>query len=231
MCGIIGYIGDRTAMPILIKGLNRLEYRGYDSSGVAIMNDSIEVHKTIGRIQDLESILPTHNNGTMGIAHTRWATHGGVTNNNAHPHLSMDKDIAIVHNGIIENSSSIRNVLESKGIIFHSDTDTEVIVHLISMARKEGLNPLDSVRSALQVLRGTWGLCVMFDDSDEIICARNGSPLVIGLGESEMFISSDPHPLGEHTQKVLHPVCSFPSFSPATKPSSLHSIKRSRNND
>ena len=204
MCGIIGYIGDKTAMPILIKGLNRLEYRGYDSSGVAIMNDSIEVHKTIGRIQDLESILPDQINGTIGIAHTRWATHGGVTNNNAHPHLSMDKDVAIVHNGIIENSSSIRNILESKGIIFNSETDTEVIVHLISLARKEGLNALDSVRSALRVLRGTWGLCVMFDDSNEIICARNGSPLVIGLGESEMFISSDPHPLGEHTQQVVY---------------------------
>ncbi|MED5375289.1 MAG: glutamine--fructose-6-phosphate transaminase (isomerizing), partial [Candidatus Thermoplasmatota archaeon] len=204
MCGIIGYIGDRNAMPILIKGLNRLEYRGYDSSGIAVKNDSIQVHKTIGRIQDLESILPDQIDGTIGIAHTRWATHGGVTNNNAHPHLSMDKDIAIVHNGLIENSSAIRKILENNGIIFNSETDTEVIVHLISRARKEGLDPLDSVRSALQVLRGTWGLCVMFHDSNQIICARNGSPLVIGFGESEMFISSDPHPLGEHTQKVVY---------------------------
>ena len=169
MCGIIGYIGDRNAMPILIKGLNRLEYRGYDSSGIAVMNDSIQVHKTIGKIQDLESILPDQIDGTMGIAHTRWATHGGVTDNNAHPHLSMDKDIAIVHNGIIENSSAIRKILKNKGITFNSETDTEVIVHLISRARKEGLDPLDSVRSALQVLRGTWGLCVMFHDLNQII--------------------------------------------------------------
>ena len=124
MCGIIGYIGDRNAMPILLKGLNRLEYRGYDSSGIAVKNDSIQVHKTIGRIQDLESILPDQIDGTMGIAHTRWATHGGVTNNNAHPHLSMDKNIAIVHNGIIENSSAIRKILENNGIIFNSETYT-----------------------------------------------------------------------------------------------------------
>jgi len=204
MCGIIAYVGNRDAMPILVKGLNRLEYRGYDSSGIAILNGSIQVHKTIGRIQDLESILPKHIDGTMGIAHTRWATHGGVTENNAHPHLSMNKDIAIVHNGIIENASLIRNALENEGVIFNSETDTEVIVHLISRARSEGLSTLDSVRSALLPLRGTWGLCVMFQDSNEILCARNGSPLVVGLGDSEMFISSDPHPLGEHTQKVVY---------------------------
>jgi glucosamine--fructose-6-phosphate aminotransferase (isomerizing) len=204
MCGIIGYIGDKSALPILIKGLRRLEYRGYDSSGLAILNGSMDVYKTVGRIRDLESIIPDEINGSMGIAHTRWATHGGVTNENAHPHLSMDGEIAIVHNGIIENASLIRKALEKEGVIFNSETDTEVIVHLVSRARKEGLNPLDSVRSALKSLRGTWGLCVIFQNIDEIICARNGSPLVVGVGESEMFISSDPHPLGEHTQKVVY---------------------------
>jgi glucosamine--fructose-6-phosphate aminotransferase (isomerizing) len=204
MCGIIGYIGSKDAMPILVKGLNRLEYRGYDSSGLAILNGTIQVHKTIGRIRELESILPKKIEGNIGIAHTRWATHGGVTNENAHPHLSSDGTIAVVHNGIIENASIIRKGLEKEGIVFLSETDTEVIVHLVSRARENGSNSLDSVRSALRPLRGTWGLCVMFEDEKEIICARNGSPLVVGLGESEMFISSDPHPLGEHTQQVVY---------------------------
>ena len=203
MCGIIGYIGERPAMPILIDGLRRLEYRGYDSAGVAVMDDSITIHKTVGRISDLERVVPTVSPGTMGIAHTRWATHGGVTEANAHPHLSMDQSIAVVHNGIIENARNLRQRLIDTGIEFRSETDTEVIVHLISREIQAGRSPLEAVRRTLALLRGTWGIAVMIHGYDEVICARNGSPLVIGIGDGEMYISSDPHPLSSHTSRVI----------------------------
>jgi len=203
MCGIIGYIGEKPAMPILIDGLRRLEYRGYDSAGVAVMEDTISLHKTIGRIADLERVIPSSSSGTMGIAHTRWATHGGVTEANAHPHLSMDQSIAVVHNGIIENAGNLRKRLIQTGIEFRSETDTEVIVHLISREIEAGMDLLEAVRRTLMLLRGTWGIAVMIHGSDEIICARNGSPLVIGIGEGEMYISSDPHPLSPHTARVI----------------------------
>jgi len=203
MCGIIGYIGEKPAMPILIDGLRRLEYRGYDSAGVAVMDDSITLHKTVGRIADLERVVPTVSPGTMGIAHTRWATHGGVTEANAHPHMSMDQSIAVVHNGIIENARNLRQRLTETGIEFRSETDTEVIVHLISREIEAGRAPLEAVRRTLALLRGTWGIAVMIHGYDEVICARNGSPLVIGIGDGEMYISSDPHPLSSHTSRVI----------------------------
>ena len=203
MCGIIGYIGEKPAMPILIDGLRRLEYRGYDSAGVAVMDDSITLHKTVGRIADLEREVPTVSPGTMGIAHTRWATHGGVTEANAHPHMSMDQSIAVVHNGIIENARILRQRLTDTGIEFRSETDTEVIVHLISREIEAGRAPLEAVRRTLALLRGTWGIAVMIHGYDEVICARNGSPLVIGIGDGEMYISSDPHPLSSHTSRVI----------------------------
>ena len=203
MCGIIGYIGEKPAMPILINGLRRLEYRGYDSAGVAVMEDSISIHKTIGRIADLEDIIPSSSFGTMGIAHTRWATHGSVTQENAHPHLSMDESIAVVHNGIIENAGNLRKRLIETGIEFRSETDTEVIVHLISREVEAGMVLLEAVRRTLMLLRGTWGIAVMMHGSEEVICARNGSPLVIGIGDGEMYISSDPHPLSSHTSRVI----------------------------
>ncbi len=203
MCGIIGYIGEKPAMPILIDGLRRLEYRGYDSAGVAVMEDSISIHKTIGRIADLEDVIPSSSFGTMGIAHTRWATHGSVTQENAHPHLSMDESIAVVHNGIIENAGNLRKRLIETGIEFRSETDTEVIVHLISREIEAGMVLLEAVRRTLMLLRGTWGIAVMMNGTEEVICARNGSPLVIGIGEGEMYISSDPHPLSSHTSRVI----------------------------
>ncbi|MBT4060315.1 MAG: glutamine--fructose-6-phosphate transaminase (isomerizing) [Euryarchaeota archaeon] len=203
MCGIFGYIGDKQATNLLLDGLRRLEYRGYDSAGIAILNSNISSSKCIGRVANLESIVTSELNGTCGIAHTRWATHGGVTDANAHPHLSEDGTVAIIHNGIIENSRALRNWLTSEGVLLRSDTDSEVLAHLIHRARKDGLSPLDSVRRALRHTRGTWGLCAIFEDEEVIVCARNGSPLVVGVGDGESFVASDPHALTPHTQRVI----------------------------
>ena len=179
MCGIFGYIGFREAAPLLIDGLRRLEYRGYDSAGLAVHNGGLEVHKCIGRVDDLAAIVPSNMPGMTGVAHTRWATHGKVTDANAHPHTSEDGSVAIVHNGIIENSRALRNWLMAEGVLLHSDTDSEVIAHLIQRARADGLSPVDSVRRALKHTRGTWGLCAVFSDEDIIICASNGSTLAV----------------------------------------------------
>ncbi len=203
MCGIIGYIGDKQATPFLIDGLRRLEYRGYDSSGIAVKNGEITVHKRMGKVADLESKLPKKVEGTCGIAHTRWATHGGVTNANAHPHCSEDGKIALVHNGIIENARALRNRLEKEGTKLLSDTDSEALVHLIHREVSNGAKPLTAVRRTLKRARGTWGICVVFEDHDMIICARNGSPLVIGIGEGENWIASDTLPLQTLTQQVI----------------------------
>ena len=203
MCGIFGFIGGRAAAPLLVEGLRRLEYRGYDSSGIVVRNGNLQVHKKVGKVSELTKILPNHIAGNSGIAHTRWATHGSVTDANAHPHLNENESVAIVHNGIIDNARRLRNRLAAQGINLKSETDSEVLVHLISLGLDSGLEPLDAVRKTLSRITGTWGLCVLFKDHDLIICARNGSPLILGQGEGESFVSSDPHALSQHTQNFF----------------------------
>ena len=203
MCGIFGYLGPRQASPILLDGLRRLEYRGYDSTGIAVKNGSIRIHKKVGKVGDLESILPDEIPGTEGIAHTRWATHGGVTDANAHPHESAQRKVVIVHNGIIENTRQLRTSLTVQGIELQSDTDSEALAHIIERELTIDNNPENAVRRTLHQARGTWGLCALFLEHDVIVCARNGSPLIIGKGDGEMFVSSDPHALTPYTQRVV----------------------------
>jgi glucosamine--fructose-6-phosphate aminotransferase (isomerizing) len=204
MCGIFGYIGPSAAAPLLISGLRRLEYRGYDSAGIAVINGDLDIYKKVGMVKELENILPATVKGNIGIAHTRWATHGGVTDANSHPHASEDGKVALVHNGIIENANALRNQLRKRGIVLKSETDSEVLVHMINLEYQSGAAPLTAVRRTLRRARGTWGICVIFLEHEKIICARNGSPLVIGIGEKETFIASDPHALTSHTQKVIY---------------------------
>jgi len=206
MCGIVGYVGPRQPAPILVEGLKRLEYRGYDSSGIATMNGdgTIFVHKREGRIRNMEHQLPTElPHATIGIAHTRWATHGAPNDTNAHPHLSADGKIAVVHNGIIENHSSLRKMLSSEGISFVSDTDTEVIPNLISRFYEDDLET--AVKRALGLIEGTYGIVVFAaSEPDRIVVARNGSPIVLGVGENEMFVASDAPALIAHTKQVVY---------------------------
>ena len=202
MCGIFGYIGHRNASSLLVKGLLRLEYRGYDSSGVVVKNGQLQSYKDIGKISEMATSLPDIK-GSMGIAHTRWATHGGVTKENAHPHLSNDGKVAIVHNGILQNSDALRKRLKRAGVQLNSETDSEVFCHYIAMALEEGKAPLEALQSVLSMTRGTWGVCVLFQEYDYVLCARNGSPLIIGRGKDEMFISSDPHAIREHTDQLV----------------------------
>ena len=202
MCGIFGYIGHRNASSLLVKGLLRLEYRGYDSSGVVVKNGQLQSYKDIGKISEMATSLPDIK-GSMGIAHTRWATHGGVTKENAHPHLSNDGKVAIVHNGILQNSDALRKRLKRAGVQLNSETDSEVFCHYIAMALEEGKEPLEALQGVLSMTRGTWGVCVLFQDYDYVLCARNGSPLIIGRGKDEMFISSDPHAIREHTDQLV----------------------------
>lgn len=202
MCGIFGYVGHRNASPLLVKGLLRLEYRGYDSSGIVVKNGHLQSYKDIGKISDMASSLPNFK-GSMGIAHTRWATHGGVTKENAHPHLSNDGKVAIVHNGILQNSDLLRKRLTKLGIELNSETDSEVFSHFISIELNQGKEPLEALQNVLSLVRGTWGLCVLFMEHDFVLCARNGSPLIIGRGKNEMFISSDPHAIREHTDQLV----------------------------
>lgn len=202
MCGIFGYIGHRNASSLLVKGLLRLEYRGYDSSGVVVRNGQLQSYKDIGKISEMATSLPEIK-GSMGIAHTRWATHGGVTKENAHPHLSNDGKVAIVHNGILQNSDALRKRLKRAGVQLNSETDSEVFCHYIAMALEEGKEPLEALQSVLSMTRGTWGVCVLFQEYDYVLCARNGSPLIIGRGKDEMFISSDPHAIREHTDQLV----------------------------
>lgn len=204
MCGIFGYIGPHQAAPLLLEGLRRLEYRGYDSTGIAVKNGTINVHKKVGKVQDLRAVLPSSIPGTLGIAHTRWATHGGVTNENAHPHESAEGKVVIVHNGIIENARMLRTSLSVQGVALSSETDSEALAHIIERELSVDNNPEEAVRRALRQARGTWGICALFKDHDTIVCARNGSPLIIGQGVDEMFISSDPHALTAHTQQVIY---------------------------
>ena len=202
MCGIFGYIGNKNASELLINGLLRLEYRGYDSSGIVVKNGHLESYKDIGKVSEMASSLPRLE-GSIGIAHTRWATHGGVTKENAHPHLSNDGKVAIVHNGILQNSETLRKRLTQLGVQLNSETDSEIFCHFIARELEQGKEPLQALQSVLSMARGTWGLCVLFEDYDYVLCARNGSPLIIGRGNGEMFISSDPHAIREHTDQLV----------------------------
>ncbi len=207
MCGIVGYVGEKPLVPLLIEGLKRLEYRGYDSAGIAIVSDGkLRVEKQAGKISNLERrvdgvALP----GNVGIAHTRWATHGVPNDVNAHPHTDSKSRIALIHNGIIENFLAIKRELTKKGHTFRSETDTEVLVHLIEEFLTEGLKFEEAVRAALAQVQGTYGIAVVsHDHPDTIIAARRGSPLVIGIGEGEYFVASDATAMVEHTKNVTY---------------------------
>jgi glutamine---fructose-6-phosphate transaminase (isomerizing) len=204
MCGIIGYVGPKPAAPILVEGLKRLEYRGYDSAGISV-NDGgeLQIYKRTGKIADLREILPSAIPGTAGIGHTRWATHGGVTDTNAHPHTDGSGKLAIVHNGIIENFTSLREKLEEDGCTFVTETDTEVIAHLIASLYDGELEP--AVKQAVSLLKGTYGILAMHvDEPDVLVGARNGSPLVLGIGDDEMFLASDVMAVIAHTKQVIY---------------------------
>ncbi len=203
MCGIVGYVGAREAAPILLDGLRRLEYRGYDSAGIAqVENGDLQSICRVGRVAELERAVPSDLEGNTGIAHTRWATHGGVTEENAHPHLDTDGRIAVVHNGIIVNANFLRERLEEDGVFFRSETDSEVLPHLVRRYY-EG-DPVEAVRKALQQVQGTYGVVVSFaDHPGTLVAARHGSPLVVGLGDGENFVSSDPHALVKYTRRVV----------------------------
>ncbi|RYE24634.1 MAG: glutamine--fructose-6-phosphate transaminase (isomerizing) [Sphingobacteriales bacterium] len=207
MCGIVGYIGTKDAFPILIKGLKRLEYRGYDSAGVALLNGDLHIYKKAGKVSELEKVTdgqPTH--ATIGIGHTRWATHGEPNDRNAHPHLSQSKELALIHNGIIENYAPLKLELQKRGYTFHSDTDTEVLVNLIEEVKKQDkLSLEDAVRVALNEVIGAYAIVVIDKSNpDVLIAARKGSPLVIGIGENEFYIASDASPIIEYTPNVIY---------------------------
>ena len=209
MCGIVGYIGHKEAFPILIKGLRRLEYRGYDSAGVALINDdnSLNVYKSKGKVDNLVEYCNDKNvSGTVGIAHTRWATHGEPSSRNAHPHYSESKNLAIIHNGIIENYAELKDKLKAKGVKFVSDTDTEVLVQLIEYIKEhKHLDLLTAVQVALYQVIGAYAIAVLDKrDPDQIIAARKQSPLVVGIGEDEFFLGSDASPIVEYTDKVVY---------------------------
>lgn len=209
MCGIVGYLGKGNAFPVLIKGLKRLEYRGYDSAGVAIITDNgeLKVYKTKGKVSELESFVSGKDtSGSIGIAHTRWATHGEPNSTNAHPHISTSGDLAIIHNGIIENYSSLKDGLISKGIQFKSNTDTEVLVQLIEyVQKKKHLSLLTAVRIALRQVIGAYAIALIDKNNpNEIIAARKSSPLVVGIGKDEFFLGSDASPIIEYTDKVIY---------------------------
>ena len=205
MCGIVGYVGPRQASPILIDGLRRMEYRGYDSAGVAILNGGgIKVRKAAGKLSALVDKLRTETpTGTVGVGHTRWATHGAPTTPNAHPHLDQSGRIAVIHNGIIENAAVIRKALEKRGHVFKSETDTEVLAHLIG-AYYEG-NLEQAVAGALWDIEGAYGIAVISaDEPDTLVAARNGSPLLVGVGDGEFFVASDASAILEHTRSVVY---------------------------
>lgn len=209
MCGIVGYIGKRQAYPVLIKGLKRLEYRGYDSAGIALLNDDKElmVYKTKGKVSDLEAYVQEKDlSGTIGIAHTRWATHGEPNSVNAHPHVSTSNNLAIIHNGIIENYAVIKKQLVSAGVEFKSSTDTEVLIQLIDYVQTQRKTDLlTAVRIALKSVIGAYAIVVLDKrDPNQIIAARKSSPLVIGVGEDEFFVGSDASPIIEFTDKVMY---------------------------
>ena len=209
MCGIVGYLGKKEAYPILIKGLKRLEYRGYDSAGVALENASgdLNVYKAKGKVSDLEAFCADKNiSGCVGIAHTRWATHGEPSSVNAHPHYSESKNLAIIHNGIIENYADIKKNLIDKGVTFRSDTDTEVLVQLVEyIQNKKNLDLLTAVQVALHQVIGAYAIAILDKSNpNQIIAARKQSPLVVGIGDGEFFLGSDASPIIEYTDKVVY---------------------------
>jgi len=207
MCGIVAYVGGREAYPVILKGLKRLEYRGYDSAGVALLSDGLAVHKRKGRVAVLEEELTGRDlRSTIGIGHTRWATHGEPSDRNAHPHLSRSGRLAMVHNGIIENYAALRQELAGKGFAFRSDTDTEVLLHFIDDIRENNGCPLEeALRIALRRVVGAYVIVILdADRPDTLVAARKGSPLVIGLGRGEHFLASDASPIVEYTQEVVY---------------------------
>ncbi len=209
MCGIVGYIGKRDAYPVLIKGLKRLEYRGYDSAGVALITETkgLEVYKTKGKVADLEEYVKDKDvSGTIGIAHTRWATHGEPNATNAHPHISCSGNLALIHNGIIENYIVLKEALQRHGVQFKSSTDTEVLVQLIDYIQQHvGTDLLTAVRLALRQVIGAYAIAILDrNEPNQIIAARKSSPLVVGIGEDEFFLGSDASPIIEYTDKVVY---------------------------
>jgi len=209
MCGIVAYIGEKQAYDIVVKGLKRLEYRGYDSAGVALLNGDMRIYKKQGKVSSLEEEAEGKDvSGSMGMGHTRWATHGEPNDRNSHPHLSESGDLAIIHNGIIENYATLKLGMEKKGHTFHSDTDTEVLAHLIEdVMQNSGLPLADAVRSALKQVVGAYAIVILSKNHPEhLIAARKGSPLVVGLGKDrgEFFFASDATPIVEYTNKVIY---------------------------
>ncbi len=203
MCGIVGYVGSQNAAPILIEGLSRLEYRGYDSAGIAVLTSrGAQVFRKVGRVRDLEGSLPRRLAGRIGIGHTRWATHGPATEDNAHPQTSQDGRISVVHNGIIDNAAALRERLDDRGVKFTSDTDTEVIAHLVALSEADTLE--GAVLEALSRITGTYAIAVLDErHPDRLVVARNGSPLILGVGDHEMFVASDLAALVRHTTSVV----------------------------
>jgi glucosamine--fructose-6-phosphate aminotransferase (isomerizing) len=204
MCGIVGYIGRQDAAPILLEGLHRLEYRGYDSAGLAVVaNGTLRLYKSKGKVRELEALLPRSLKGSPGIGHTRWATHGEPSDRNAHPHTDARNRYAIVHNGIIENAPALRTQLRAKGVEFRSETDSEVLAHLIAAMAGETLE--EAVRAALRLVTGAYGIAVLdAERPDCLVVARNGSPVILGIGNREMFVASDTAALVRHTQSIVH---------------------------
>jgi glucosamine--fructose-6-phosphate aminotransferase (isomerizing) len=204
MCGIVGYVGKRDCVPVLVEGLQRLEYRGYDSAGVAVVkNGALRVHKAEGRVRDMAAGLPKRVSGPIGIAHTRWATHGPPSDRNAHPQIDAESRVAVVHNGILENADELRAELVADGVTLVSDTDTEVLAHLIARSPEEELE--ERVRDALRRVVGAYGIAVCDAAAPgQLIVARNGSPVVIGIGDREMLVASDVAALVRHTQQVAY---------------------------
>lgn len=204
MCGIVGAVARRNVVPILLEGLKRLEYRGYDSAGIAVVNGKLQRLRSTGRVSQLEGLVGAHNfHGSIGIAHTRWATHGKPTESNAHPHVSSG--ISVVHNGIIENHDAMRQKLRSQGYVFTSETDTEVIAHLVHSHSKAGCGLLQAVRRSVSELQGAYAIAVIDEgDKDRMVVARMGAPLLIGLGDNETFAASDTSALLQVTRKVIY---------------------------
>ena len=207
MCGIVGYIGHRQAYPLLIKGLQRLEYRGYDSAGLALLDGGLKLFKSRGKVSELvDKITNKDLSGTTGIGHTRWATHGEPSDENAHPHFSQCRKMAIIHNGIIENYGPLKTELSNRGFVFESQTDTEVLVHLIeNIQNEEQVDLVEAVRIALNQVIGAYAIVIISENEPgKLIAARKGSPLVVGIGQNEFFIASDASPIIEYTQDVVY---------------------------